>query len=103
VENQAVQAIARRMTQDASAGGPTSQDMLDLLVAAPQKPQALVDVAGENVRAYGGRLARQPGEARQVAREALKTRDVGVGPRGSRRISTRGFRQAARSMTPTRR
>jgi hypothetical protein len=81
VENQAVQAIAKRMTQDAKAGGPTAQDMLDLLNTAPRKPQALVDVAGENVRAYGGRLARQPGEARQIARDALNTRDVGAGPR----------------------
>jgi hypothetical protein len=87
-ESQAVQAIAKRMTQDANSGGPTAQDMLDLLVAAPQKPQALVDVAGENVRAYGGRLARQPGEARQVARNVLNARDVGAGPRIASDIDT---------------
>jgi hypothetical protein len=87
-ENQAVQAIAKRMTQDAAAGGPSAQDMLDLLNAAPQKPQALVDVAGENVRAYGGRLARQPGEARQIARDVLNTRDVGAGPRIASDIDT---------------
>jgi hypothetical protein len=29
-ENQAVQAIAKRMTQDANAGGPKAQDMIDL-------------------------------------------------------------------------
>ena len=81
VQTQAVQAIAKRMTQDANAGGPTAQDMLDLLNAAPEKPQALVDVAGENVRAYGGRLARQPGEARQFSRDVLNQRDVGAGPR----------------------
>lgn len=81
VESQAVQAIARRMTQDAKAGGPTAQDMLDLMIAAPEKPQALVDVAGENVRAFGGKLARQPGEARQIARDFLNQRDVEAGPR----------------------
>jgi hypothetical protein len=50
--------------------------MLDLMTAAPEKPQALVDVAGENVRQYGGQIARQPGEGRQIARNALNQRDV---------------------------
>jgi hypothetical protein len=81
VENQAVQTIAKRMTQDANAGGPKAQDMLDLFNAAQDKPQALVDVAGENVKAYGGQIARQPGPARQFARDALNQRDVGAGPR----------------------
>jgi hypothetical protein len=81
VESQAVQAIAKRMTQDTKAGGPKAQDMLDLFNAAQDKPQSLVDVAGENVRAYGGQLARQPGEARQFARDALNQRDVAAGPR----------------------
>jgi hypothetical protein len=69
------------MTQDAAAGGPTAQDMLDLLNAAPDKPQALVDVAGENVRQYAGNIARQPGEGRQFARSQLEGRDVGAGSR----------------------
>ena len=81
VENQAVQAIAKRMTQDASAGGPTAQDMIDLLNAAPNKPQALADVAGENVRQYAGHIARQPGEGRQFIRSELENRDVGAGSR----------------------
>jgi hypothetical protein len=81
VESQAVQAIAKRMTQDTKAGGPKAQDMLDLFNAAQDKPQSLVDVAGENVRAYGGQLARQPGEARQFARDTLNQRDVAAGPR----------------------
>ena len=81
VENQAVQAIAKRMTQDAKAGGPTAQDMLDLMVAAPEKPQTIADVAGENVKQYVGNLTRQPGEARQFARDVLNQRDVGAGPR----------------------
>jgi hypothetical protein len=81
VENQAVQAIAKRMTQDASAGGPTAQDMIDLLNAAPNKPQTLADVAGENVRQYAGHIARQPGEGRQFIRSELENRDVGAGSR----------------------
>jgi hypothetical protein len=81
VENQAVQAIAKRMTQDANAGGPKAQDMIDLLNAAPDKPQALADVAGENVRQYVGHIARQPGEGRQFVRSQLENRDVGAGSR----------------------
>lgn len=81
VDNQAVQAIARRMTQDASAGGPKASDMIDTFNAAQDKPQSIADVAGENVRSFAGNLARQPGEARQVAREALNQRDVAAGPR----------------------
>jgi hypothetical protein len=81
VENQAVQAIAKRMTQDTKAGGPTAQDMLDLMVAAPEKPQTIADVAGENVKQYAGNLTRQPGEARLFARDALNQRDIGAGPR----------------------
>lgn len=81
VNKQAVQAIARRMTQDSNAGGPTAQNMMDMFNAAPDKPQALIDVAGENVRAYGGQIAGQPGEARQFSRDTLNQRDVGAGPR----------------------
>jgi hypothetical protein len=81
VENQAVQAIAKRMTQDANAGGPKAQDMIDLLNVAPDKPQALADVAGENVRQYVGHIARQPGEGRQFVRSQLENRDVGAGSR----------------------
>lgn len=80
-QNQAVQVIAKRMTADAKAGGPTAQDMLDLLNAAPDKPQTLADVAGENVRQYAGSIARQPGEGRQFARNTLNQRDVEAGPR----------------------
>jgi hypothetical protein len=69
------------MTQDANAGGPKAQDMIDLLNAAPDKPQALADVAGENVRQYVGHIARQPGEGRQFVRSQLENRDVGAGSR----------------------
>ena len=88
VQSQAVQAIAKRMGQDADAGGPSAQDMLDLINAAPDKPQALADVAGENTQQYAGRIARQPGEGRAVARQALNTRDVGAGPRIAGDIDT---------------
>jgi hypothetical protein len=80
-ENQAVQAIAKRMTQDANAGGPKAQDMIDLLNEAPDKPQALADVAGENVRQYLGNIKRQPGEGRQFVTSELERRDAGAGSR----------------------
>jgi hypothetical protein len=81
VEDQAIRHIAGRMRQDATAGGPTAQDMLDILNAAPAKPQTIADVAGENVRAGAGSLARQPGPARQQIAGFLNERDAGAGSR----------------------
>lgn len=80
-ESQAVKTIAKRMQQDASAGGPTAQDMLDLMIAAPDKPQSLADISGENVRGLAGRISRAPGEGRQIATQFLNQRDVGAGTR----------------------
>ena len=81
VQSQAVQQIAERMRQDTAANGPTAQSMLDLLTALPNKPQTIADVAGENVQAKAGSLARQPGEARQYITNLLNTRDAGAGTR----------------------
>jgi hypothetical protein len=81
VNNQAIQAVAKRMTQDQNASGPTAQDMLDILNSAPEKPLALADVAGQNARQYAGSIARQPGEGQQFARTQLEGRDLGAGPR----------------------
>ena len=73
--------IVKRMERDAAAGGPTAQDMLDLLNAAPDKPLTLGDLVGENGAAYLGRLARAPGESRQIVNKALNERDAQAGPR----------------------
>lgn len=81
VQNQAVRQIADKMKQDASAGGPTAQNMLDLLAAAPGKPQTVADVAGENTRQRLGSIMRQPGEARQFGTQFLNERDAGAGTR----------------------
>ena len=81
VQSQAVQQIAERMRQDTAADGPTAQSMLDLLTALPNKPQTIADVAGENVQAKAGSLARQPGEARQYITNLLNARDAGAGTR----------------------
>ncbi len=87
VQNAAAQEIIRRMAQDSQAGGPTAQDMIDLLNAAPHKPLALVDVAGENTKALAGRLARQPGEARQLVIKSLDERDLDAGLRLSEDVN----------------
>ena len=82
-DSQAVKVIADRMRQDANAGGPSANDMLDLLTAAgaERKPQTLADVAGENVKGLTGRIAREPGEGKQIIAKALNERDVGAGSR----------------------
>lgn len=72
----AVGEIMRRLNQDATAGGPTAQDMLDILHAAPGKPLTLADLGGENVRSLTGKLARTPGESRQTVTKALTDRDI---------------------------
>ena len=81
--SQAVQVIADRMRQDTNAGGPSATDMLDMLTAAgaEHKPQMLADVAGENVKGLTGRIAREPGEGKQVIGQALNERDKGAGDR----------------------
>ena len=72
-----------RMRQDANAGGPSATDMLDMLTAAgaEHKPQMLADVAGENVKGLTGRIAREPGEGKQIIAKALNDRDIGAGSR----------------------
>ena len=73
--------IVRRLEQDQKAGGPTAQDMIDLLNETPEKPQNVMDVGGENVRALGGNVARAPGPGRQTMTSALNERDMGAGTR----------------------
>ena len=74
ITSDAVQAILRRMTQDQKAGSPSATDALKLVEAA-KKPISLTDVTGENTRALAGRVARQPGEARNTAQAFLQGRD----------------------------
>jgi hypothetical protein len=83
VMTQAVQKILKRMGQDEKAGGPTAAQALDLINEsnAAGKPMTLADVGGENMRALGGNVARQPGESRNVATQFLNQRDQGAGRR----------------------
>lgn len=81
LDSAAAKEVLRRIAQDAKAGGPTAQDMLDIVNAAPSKPLTLADVGGENVLATAGRMARAPGESRQVMTNFLNDRDMAAGPR----------------------
>lgn len=79
--DQAQQAVASRITQDAAAGGPGIPDMLTALRNVPTKPMSLTDVGGENLQALAGSVARQPGPARQMMRQLFTDRDVAAGDR----------------------
>ncbi len=79
--SEAAQTILSRIAADEKGGGPSAQDMLDLMAAAPEKPQTVMDVGGNNLRSLGGRMARAPGEASSVMRNFLTGRDLGAGPR----------------------
>lgn len=73
--------IVKRLEQDQSAGGPTAQDMIDLINATPEKPMTLADVGGENALALAGKVTRAPGPSRQTMTKALNDRDMGAGAR----------------------
>ena len=89
VESQGAQLVFDTMRKDVAGGkGVTAQNMLDLLNAAPNKPQALADVGGANTKALGGRLARAPGESRQIIEGMLNERDVGAGTRLASDVDT---------------
>jgi hypothetical protein len=81
IKDKATQAILSRIEKDRSGGGPTTQDMLDLINTTPGKPLTIADVGGENLKALMGRIARSPGEARQIITEFLNDRDLNAGLR----------------------
>ena len=74
----AVREVLRRIEQSDKSGGPTAQEMLDLHNATPDKPLTLADVGGENMLALAGRLARTPGESRQIITQATNERQLGA-------------------------
>jgi hypothetical protein len=80
-EDVATREVLRRIQQDIKGGGPTAQDMLDLLNTAPGKPLTLADVGGENLRGLAGQIARRPGEAKQLITKFLNERDLNAGLR----------------------
>lgn len=89
VAKQATDAVVRRITQDAKAGGPTADDALRQVAEWQKagKPMTLTDVGGENTLALGGHVGRAPGESRAVARSFLDQRDRGASERLNQDVS----------------
>lgn len=80
LDDEAIKVILRRMNQDAKAGGPTVQQVLDLVGTANQKgiPLTIADEAGHNTQGLAGQIARKHGEAKDFARRFLDERDKGA-------------------------
>ena len=95
IASTAVQTVLRRINQDQRAGGPTAAQAISLVNAAkgpwgarPEaKPFSLLDFGGENVKGLGGRVARQPGEGRNIAQQFIGKRDEQAAQRLSQDIA----------------
>jgi hypothetical protein len=79
--DKALRTILDRIQKDEKGGGPTTQDMLDLLAVTPDKPMIASDVGGNNLLSLLGRIARSPGEAKQIIQGFLQDRDLNAGLR----------------------
>ena len=92
---QAARVVGRRMGEDVAAGGPGAQTITERLEATPGvvtpdllptpsyqftggKPMTIADVAGGNVQALAGRVARAPGASQEISRSFLNDRDAGA-------------------------
>jgi len=85
--DKALRAILDRIEKDEKGGGPSAQDMLDLLSTAPDNPMILPDVGGHNLSSLLGRIARSPGEAKQIISDFLSNRDLDAGLRLSEDVN----------------
>lgn len=93
LENEFVKKIVKRIAQDQKAGGPSAQDMIDLVNGqngpwGAGKPITLADVGGANVKGLAGNVARQPGESRAIASQLIGKRDEGAAQRIRQDIET---------------
>ncbi len=92
-ETKAISILLRRIAADEAAGGPGVPQIGSALAQADvppwyeQKPLAIADVAGENVKGLGEGIATRPGEGQQIASQFLKGRDAGAGNRTSTDIN----------------
>ncbi len=77
LNDEAIKTILRRMNQDTKGGGPTVQQVLDLISTANQRgiPLSIVDAGGGNTRGLAGNVTRQPGASREASQTFLKMRD----------------------------
>jgi len=80
-KNPAAAAVVKRMEEDARAGGPTAQQMLDLANATPEKPLTIADLGGPRVQGLTGRIARGADEGGAKLKNFLNERDKGAGQR----------------------
>jgi hypothetical protein len=82
-QSKAIAKVAKRIASDVKGGGATAQTMLDTIDEARKTGKALTlaDVGGENVKALAGRVAREPGAGRNLARQFLTERDEGAAGR----------------------
>jgi hypothetical protein len=81
--------VAKRLTADVKAGGPTATDAIQALTDAQAagKPMALADVGGPNIRGMAGHVARQPGESKNIATSFLAGRDAEAANRLSQDVA----------------
>lgn len=108
LQAKAVDIVKRRMDADAKAGGPTAQEVMDKIHSAKTEgtPLTLSDVAGENVKALAGNVARAPGPSRTAMRSFIEARDEEAGPRltalVSKYVSSGSMRQTAQELIKSR-
>ena len=84
VMTQAVQAVLRRLNQDAAAGAaPSATDMIDLINAASAKgkPMTAADLGGKNVERLAGQTYRAGGTGSAAIDKFLDERDAGAAQR----------------------
>jgi len=89
LENNYIKEIIKRIGQDEKVGGPSAQDMIDI-VNAGKKPLTLADAAlpKGNVRGLAGSVARQPGESKAIAAQLIGKRDEAAAQRIRQDIET---------------
>lgn len=90
VMTQAVQAVLRRMHQDAAAGAaPSATDMIDLINAASAKgkPMTAADLGSKNVERLAGQTYRAGGTGSAAIDKFLDERDAGAAQRLSSDIA----------------
>lgn len=85
IQSEAVRKVLGRIEQGQKAGGPSAQQMLDLIDAASVggKPMTLADVGGKPVRNLAGSVYRSGGEAAAIPQKLFEDRDNAA----SRRLS----------------
>lgn len=72
----AIARIAARQKQDEAAGGPTTAELRRTLQKTPGKPQAVLDVGGENIRGLAGHVGRTAGPSRTIVSNLYANRDL---------------------------